>query len=112
MAFATVKDLESRWRILSEDEKPIAKTLLDDAEVFIRSVSDVDALGDDADAILKLVSCRLVRRAMSRNGDAYNVNNGEIDPMWTPTTAVGDWWLRADEKKMLGAFGRYAQVQL
>ena len=63
MAYATVQDIQSRMtRTLSGDEREVAMSLLDDAGVMI------DALAPRATIDSKrLVSCRMVSRALGDN---------------------------------------------
>lgn len=69
MAFATVEELAARWKELSNAEEDMASALLDDAAVMLRAaVPDLDARLEDGRLgvdVLSLVSCRMVRRAMS-----------------------------------------------
>ena len=62
MAFATVEDLEARWRTLTPEEQAMAAVLLDDAAV---KLSEWEIDGDEKQAAkLKIVSCDMVKRAM------------------------------------------------
>lgn len=64
-AYASVEDLQSRWRPLSETEASRAAVLLADASVFLGSV--VERHGVDAEAkagALRILCCDLVQRKM------------------------------------------------
>ena len=86
MAYATVDDVQERMtRQMSEEEKTVCETLLDDAAVII------DAYNKDADSkAKKVVSCRMVIRSIGSEG------------MDIPLGAVGEMYLGKLEKKMLG----------
>lgn len=108
MAYATVDDLEVRWRTLMEDEIDTAEVLLEDAKVIIdQAVQDPSAV--DA-AILRLVSCDIVRRAMMADSDSFALGSTEPDAMaWTPREAAStSLWLTYDNKRMLGCFSASA----
>lgn len=96
MAYATTEDLESRWRLLTPDEKVIAETLLEDATVILDTYNT-----GASDAVLSIVSCSMVRRVMSP--DAFGFNQSTQDGgTWDPYTPVStelmpDW----KELKML-----------
>lgn len=67
-AYATVSDLESRWRTLTAEEKLRAEVLLADAAVWLRTwIPGLDASiatgAVDAGAAV-MVSCAMVKRAM------------------------------------------------
>lgn len=65
-AFATVADLQDRWRTLSEAEESRAGVLLADASVYLRAVCSRHGIApaERADA-LKIVCCDLVQRKMA-----------------------------------------------
>ena len=67
-AYATVDDLESRWRTLGDDEKLVAETLLGDASFWVRQwfpneTTQIDAGNADATGV-KILVCAMVKRAM------------------------------------------------
>lgn len=103
-AYATAADLEARWRGLSPDEETIAEVLLGDAAVIIDAA--VDTTGISAD-ILKIVSCDMVRRCMSANGDSFALGSTVDAMVMTPMEAPGglaNMWLTYDNKRLLGCF--------
>ena len=66
MAYATVEDVQARMtRTLTETEEDVAETLLDDAAVLIDSYNTTAT-----DATKKVVSCRMVVRALGDGVDA------------------------------------------
>lgn len=103
--YATVEDLEKRWRPLSATEKRMANELLMDASIELDLYIDFDVATETQIALLKPYCCRMVRRALDYNGDAYGLGQSEGGPGWTPTTEAGDPWLRQDEKERLGHQG-------
>lgn len=109
-AFATVDDLEARWRTLSSDERTRAGVLLDDASAMIRALCP-DA--DDAD-VLKLVACAMVKRAMLA-ADAPGVKTtqetaGPFSTSLTYSNPMGDLYLTAAEKRLIGCGRQVAFV--
>ncbi len=116
--YATVTDVANGFRTLDSDEQEQAFYLLEEAATII----DAYAVGADDDA-KKLVSCRMVRRAI-------NSGNAELTPMgttqgsasalgytqsWTfGSGSAGELYLSKLEKKMLGIgnrIGSYSPVE-
>lgn len=98
MAYATTADLENRWRALSPDEAVVASTLLDDAAIILDGMA-----GADVDASIKaIVSCNMVRRAMTTNGDAFGLD-GQTSASygWGSNLPAGDLWLSAQDRRMI-----------
>lgn len=109
-AFATVDDLENRWRTLSPEEQLLAGTLLEDASAMVRALaSDVDARiwsGDLDAGVPVMVVCSMVKRAMLA-ADAPGVRtsqetSGPFSQSYTFANPMGDLYLTAAEKKLLG----------
>lgn len=113
MAYATVQDLEARWRDLDSDEEAKAATLLDDASAMLAALVCVDATDAQQAALLKIVSCSMVMRSMmASEGDAYGVS--QLDYGMGPFSQAahfanpnGDMYLTAQEKRLLGITGSY-----
>lgn len=75
MAFASVADLELRFRKLAADEKDRASALLEDAEVILqaelkRAGKEVDPEDESQAAALKSVCCHMAKRALANSGQA------------------------------------------
>ena len=119
MAYATYEDVQARIsRTLTEDEQSICTTLLDDAAVII------DAFNDQATVdIKKVVSCRMVIRAMG-DGDSAGVPVGATQgsmsglgysQSWTISSgSVGELYLAKMDKQLLGRsnkIGSYSPVE-
>lgn len=106
MAFATVADLEARWRTLTSEEKTLAATLLDDAAVKLSAwVIEDDELQA---AKLKIVSCDMVKRAM-KAGESDMADVEEMSATMGPfgrtvrfSAQVGELYVTKQEKKLLG----------
>lgn len=105
MAFATVEDLEARWRTLTDEEKTLAATLLDDAAVKLSPwVIEDDELQA---AKLKVVSCDMVKRAMkAAESDLEGIE--ELSATMGPfgrttrfTEQVGELYVKKQEKDLL-----------
>lgn len=120
MAYATVDDVQARSiRTLSEIEKSKCATLLDDAAVMI------DAAAADASSdIKKVVSCRMVIRAIGDGqpgGYPVGASQGSMSGLgysqsWTVSSggSVGELYLSKADKKMLGvgnSIGSYSPVE-
>lgn len=109
-AFATVENVEERWRTLSADEKTRAGVLLDDASAMIRaSAPGIDKRISDGDldaGVPLLVVCAMVKRAMLA-AEAPGVKTtqetaGPFSQSFTYANPMGDLYLTAAEKKLLG----------
>lgn len=114
MAYATVDDLEARWRTLDTDEEAKATVLLDDASVMLTEQVDVDPEDTQQAALLKIVCCAMVIRAMlASESDAYGVSQmdygmGPFKQAAHFSNPNGDLYLTGQEKDMLGiGTGRY-----
>lgn len=120
MAYAVVSDVQSRMlRELSSEEQSVCENLLDDAAVMI----DVFAPEAD-DGAKKIVSCRMVIRAIG-DGGASGIPIGAnqatqsalgYSQTWTYPTAgsSGEMYLSKLEKQMLRSgnnIGAYSPVQ-
>ncbi|MBE6483670.1 MAG: hypothetical protein E7Z96_02650 [Actinomycetaceae bacterium] len=108
-AFATVADLEARWRPLTDTERARAETLLVDAASLIRDTCPAtwQAAGE---ATLRRVSCAVVKRAMvAPAGDmdligvaSQQATVGPFSQQITFRDPGGDLYLTAAEKRSLG----------
>lgn len=113
MAYATVSDLMQRWRLLSESEQARAAVMLDDAATILDATVDIDE--DDAKqaALLKTVSCSMVKRAMVSMSDGMlGVSQGTISAdIYSQTFQFsnpgGDMYLTQMERRLLGVTNSY-----
>jgi hypothetical protein len=102
-AFATVGDLESRWRVMDPSEKARASVLLMDAAAIISAALEQSGvkIAEDNEtqaANLVRVSCAMVQRAMAQ-GD------GEQEHAWGGNLVLnpsGDLYLSKADKRSLG----------
>ena len=111
MAYATIDDIIARMsRTMSDEEKTVCETLLEDASVLIDSFNG--SAGADAK---KVVTCRMVVRAMGDGADAgipIGATQGSMSALgysqsWTiGSGSTGELYLSKLEKKMLGAGGQ------
>ena len=111
-AYATVEDLEARWRALDPSEQARASVLLDDASAMLKRAMDASGIAVDAenDAFmqsLKAVCCSMVRRAMSTPIDGPTVSNtsqtaGPFSQSFTYSNPSGDLYMTSGEKRQLG----------
>lgn len=108
MAFATVADLEARWRDLSDAEEARASVLLDDAAAYLQALVEVDPDDEVQAANLKMVSCNMVKRAMSSSAsDAFGVTNatatmGPFSQQVAYANPSGDMYVSKSERAILG----------
>jgi len=119
MAYATVDDVQVRtMSILSDEQKTMCATLLDDAAAIIDAYNS-----EAAEANKKIVSCRMVIRAIG-NGDESGMpigaTQGTVSALGYSQTftysnagAVGELYLAKLDKKLLGVsrIGSYSPVQ-
>lgn len=115
--FATILDLESRWRCLSDPERGVAQRLLDDAAAMIRAAKPgIDDLIDDGKldpTLPAIVSCSMVRRAMSGPVDVLGATQHQQTAgpfsqnvtVSSPDTTL--YWTRQD-RRLLGVGGQRA----
>ena len=102
-AFATVGDLEARWRPLSDAEKARAEVLLDDASVL---VAGSGARTGSAEA-KRIVVCSMVKRVMMSPVDRPSVESaqttvGPFSESLSYANPSGDLYMTSAEKRMLG----------
>lgn len=107
MAYATIEDVQARMaRTLSEDERAVCANLLDDAVAIINAYNE-EAYEENK----KIVSCRMVARAIGDGTDAgipMGATQGSMSALgysqsWTiGSGAVGELYLSKLEKKLLG----------
>lgn len=122
MAYAAVTDVQARLSYeLTEDQQALCSTLLDDAAVLI-DAADTTA----SDDVKKVVSCRIVIRALPNTADASLVGvpvgatQGSMSALgysqsWTiGSGSAGELYLSKVEKNLLGIgnkIGSYSPVQ-
>lgn len=119
-AYATVDDVQARMsRTMSQEEQELCGTMLEDAAVII----DVYNVNAPADA-KKVVSCRMVIRAMGDGSDSgvpTGATQGSMSALgysqsWTIGSggAAGEMYLGKLERKLLGCgdkIGSYSPTQ-
>lgn len=117
MAYATVSDVESRTtHTYTTDEESVISQLLDDAAVLIDTYN-----ANATDAAKKIVSCRMVIRAIGDGDDVMplgatqgSMAAGGYSQSWTVPGGSGELYISKEEKKLLGygnAIGSYSPVQ-
>lgn len=119
MAYATVSDVQARMiRTMSEREQSVCSVMLDDAAVII------DAYNSEAAAdAKKVVSCRMVERALGDGNEAgipLGATQGSVSALgysqsWTiGSGATGELYLSKLDKKLLGtgnSIGSYSPTE-
>lgn len=113
MAYATVSDIEARWRELTADEESKAGVLLDDAAAILDTLGVFDSSDPNVAANLRIVSCNMVIRAMSAaQADTFGMSQGSMTAgpytqSWTFSNPSGDMYLTKMEKRLLGITSGY-----
>lgn len=120
MSYATATDVQSRMtRTLDTDEIAVCTTLLEDAAVLI------DACNASAsENAKKIISCRMVIRALGDGGSVAGVpvgaTQGSMSALgysqsWTiGSGSIGELYLSKAEKRLLGTgnrIGSYSPLQ-
>ncbi len=119
MAYATVADVQERMiSTMSEAQETVCTALLEDAAVLI------DAYAPTAEAeIKKVVSCRMVARAIGDGSDSgipAGASQGSMSALgysqsWTMAGgSTGEVYISKTERKMLGVgdrIGSYSPVE-
>ena len=118
-AYATVADVQARMtRTMTTEEQAICATLLDDAAVLINA-----AANNPPEAAAKVVSCRMVIRALGDGSDSgmpIGANQGSMSGLgysqsWTISGgSTGELYLGKADRQLLGlgnSIGSYSPVQ-
>nr|DAF39955.1 MAG TPA: hypothetical protein [Caudoviricetes sp.] len=108
--FASVDDLEKRWRKLTDEEYEKAYTHLMDVTDYIKERSpNWQRLHDERPRLLAKITCDIVRRIMQADpygipGGVTQMNQtaGSFSEQYSFGSPTGDLWLRDDEKRILG----------
>lgn len=112
--FATVAQLEARWRSLTTDEEARAIALLSDASTYLalllgKSGIDYADASDTLAAAIQMVTCNIVKRMMDvPDGPAMTqYSQGAIGYSESMSFAnpSGDMYITKAERKMLGLRG-------
>lgn len=112
VAFATLVDLERRWRPLSDAEKERAEILLLDAATKIALLCEQSGVKIDPEDGLQSnalvgINCEMVKRAMLSPVDlppvsAFAQTAGSYSESQTYINPTGDIYMTLAEKKLLG----------
>lgn len=116
-AFATVGDLEARFRPLTPSEVPKAEALLADAEMLVKSeVAAANKSVEDIDAdLLKAVTCFVAKRGWGPDSaplsgvSSYTETTGPFSTQMSFANPSGDLYLTKAERKWLGISGSFAR---
>lgn len=114
--FATIAELETRWRPIAAADKDRAKTKLSDASVIVareckRAGVDLDVSDELAAADVSMIVCEMVKRAMIAPVDQVPVSQsgitaGPFSEQQTYINPTGDLYLTNGEKRRLGIVGQ------
>lgn len=116
MAYATVADLEDRWRTLTSDEQSRAGVLLGDAAVRLDVLCPPSAPPTAAElAARMIVSCEMVKRAMATPGGVAGIGVTSVQAGAGPfqetqqfANPTGDLYLTKADKSLLGCGSQVA----
>ena len=110
MAYATVQDVQARLTAtMTAAQQTVCAQLLEDAAILIDTYNDEVSMD-----IAKVVSCRVVARAICNGGDGdipTGASQGSMSALgysqtWTMSGgSVGEVYLTKTEKQMLGLGG-------
>lgn len=107
MAYATITDLQNRWRSLTSDEAARALILLDDAALRIDAECppSVQPTAQEITARM-IVSCDMVKRAMVSPGgigvQSVQQSAGPYSETTQYTNPTGDLYLTKADRRLLG----------
>lgn len=111
MAYATYEDVQKGYRQLDTDEQEKATALLEEAAVMI----NVYAKASTTDEIKKVVSCRMVRRALGDDAGMQipiGASQGTVSAMGYSQSftygngSSGELYLSKQDRKLLGVSGK------
>lgn len=116
MVYATVSDLESRWRTLTAPEKTRAGVLLEDAAVRLDVACPPTDPPTEAELSVRLiVSCEMVKRAMATPGGLEGIGVSSVQAGAGPfqqthqfTNPTGDLYLTKGDRALLGCGAQVA----
>lgn len=110
--FATVSDIEQRWRTLTVDEKARAAALIEDSQVMIVSTfkqynKDIEKADPQA---LRMVVCNMCQRVLSANLNAGDITQmtesaGPYSQTYTYSQPGTSLYIAKKERKLLGIYG-------
>lgn len=108
--YATVADLEARWRTLTTDERARAEVLLEDAAVRLDATCAPSVPPTSQElAARMIVSCEMVKRAMATTGGADGIGVTSVQMGAGPyqqttqfSNPTGDLYLTKADRSLLG----------
>lgn len=112
--FATVEDLETRWRKLNDSETVQAQALINDASDLIQV--ECPRWSSANDATLTRVTCAIVKRAMSKplgieaaqGASSASMAAGPYSQQLNFSTPAGDLYVTKAEARSLGGRATHA----
>lgn len=120
-AFATVDDLQVRWRTLEDDEIKKAQILLIDASAMLLSKLKrhgvaIDATDDVQSQNLTEICCAMVRRAMDIQQDIFDATSvsqaaGPYSQSFSYPNAAGSLYIKKQEAAVLGCTQRIGVIR-
>jgi len=122
LTFATVEDLESGWRELTNEEQEIAQTLLERASAKIlqamrRHRVEIDVSDEVQTINLTAVTCNMVKRVFNAPGNgvqSISQGIGATSASMTLLNADESLYMSKSDRESLGLVGgmsRYRSIQ-
>lgn len=116
MVYATVADLEDRWRTLTSDEQSRAEVLLGDAAVRLDVLCPPSVPPTVSElAARMIVSCEMVKRAMATPGGVAGIGVTSVQAGAGPfqetqqfSNPTGDLYLTKSDRALLGCGNQVA----
>jgi hypothetical protein len=106
LAYATVEDIEARWRSLTHTETVNTQEWLDDAAALIRRrVAGIDTKLEDDDyaRTVTAINAAMVLRVLRNPDGLRQVSLGDASYTRDTTLSAGALYLTKDEADQLGA---------
>lgn len=116
MAFASIDDIEGRWRTLTADEQTRAHALLEDASAMLSARVNMANVDGDRVQLLKSVCCQMVIRAMTSGAaDAFGIEemSSTVGPFGQTakfSNPSGELYITKSERKALGIGGGNGRI--
>lgn len=105
--FATVSELETRWRTLTPSERGTAEALLLDASQMV--ADEVGDVSQVSESTLRRITAGMVKRAMSGPGgigiDSTQFGSGPFQESVKYSNPMGDLYLTKADRRALGLTG-------
>lgn len=104
--YATIDDIEARWRELTDAEATKAQALIEDATAMVFEMGAIDDGSPSRFSVIKATIANMVIRALSSAGTMPGINQysqsvGAVSESWQMANPTCDLYLTRQEKKAL-----------